>query len=181
MLRFVLTRASLVIPTFLGITFLSFMLIRLVPGDPIEVRVGERGVDPARLALLRHEMGLDQPLWRQFLDYVSGLLHGDFGTSIVTHNPVLAEFGTLFPATIELSAAAMLFAILVGLPFGVIAAGRRGSVFDHTLMGVSLTGYSMPIFWWGLLLIIFFSVQLGWTPVSGRISDLYYVEPWSGF
>jgi len=181
MLRFILTRVSLVIPTFLGITFLTFILIRLVPGDPIEVRVGERGIAPERLAQFRHELGLDQPLWRQFLDYVGNVLSGDFGMSLITHNPVLSEFVTLFPATLELAFAAMLFATLVGLPAGILAAVKRGSLFDHGVMGISLTGYSMPIFWWGLLLILFFSVGLGWTPVSGRLDLLYYVEPTTGF
>ena len=181
MLRFILTRVSLVIPTFLGVTFLTFLLIRLVPGDPIEVRVGERGIPPERLAQLRHELGLDQPLWQQFLDYIGGVLSGDLGTSLVTRNPVLSEFLTLFPATLELAALAMLFATLVGLPAGIIAAVKRGSIFDHGVMGISLTGYSMPIFWWGLLLILFFSVGLGLTPVSGRLDLMYYVEPVTGF
>jgi len=181
MLRFILTRASLVIPTFLGVTFLSFLLIRLVPGDPIEVRVGERGIPPERLAQLRHEMGLDQPLWKQFADYIGNVLSGDLGVSLVTQNPVLSEFFTLFPATLELGMAAMIFAALVGLPAGIVAAVKRGSWFDHGVMGLSLTGYSMPIFWWGLLLILFFSVQMGWTPVSGRLDLLYYVEARTGF
>lgn len=181
MLRFLLTRASLVIPTFIGITVLSFFLIRLVPGDPIEVRVGERGIAPERLAELRHELGLDQPLWHQYLDYLGNLLQGDFGISLVTRNAVTSEFLALFPATLELAAAAMLFAIIVGLPAGMLAAIHRGSAVDHTVMGLSLTGYSMPIFWWGLLLILLFSVQLGWTPVSGRLDLLYYVEPETGF
>jgi len=181
MLRFILTRVSLVIPTFLGITFLTFILIRLVPGDPIEVRTGERGIAPERLAELRHEMGLDRPLWHQFLDYVGNVLHGDFGLSLITHNSVLSEFLTLFPATLELALCAMLFATLVGLPAGILAAVKRGSLFDHGVMGASLTGYSMPIFWWGLLLILFFSVGLGWTPVSGRLDLVYYVEPDTGF
>jgi dipeptide transport system permease protein len=181
MLRFILTRVSLVIPTFLGITFLTFILIRLVPGDPIEVRVGERGIAPERLAALRHELGLDQSLWQQFLDYVGHVLSGDFGLSLVTHNSVLSEFLTLFPATLELALCAMLFATLIGLPAGILAAVKRGSLFDHGVMGASLTGYSMPIFWWGLLLILFFSVALGWTPVSGRLDLVYYVEPATGF
>lgn len=181
MLRFILTRVSLVIPTFLGITFLTFILIRLVPGDPIEVRVGERGIAPERLAQFRHELGLDLPLWRQFLDYVWNVMTGDFGVSLITHNSVLSEFVTLFPATLELALAAMLFATLIGLPAGILAAVKRGSLFDHGVMGVSLTGYSMPIFWWGLLLILFFSVGLGWTPVSGRLDLLYYIEPTTGF
>ncbi|CBS88616.1 ABC transporter permease subunit [Azospirillum lipoferum] len=181
MLRFILTRVSLVIPTFLGITFLTFILIRLVPGDPIEVRVGERGIAPERLAALRHELGLDRPLWQQFLDYVGNVLSGDFGLSLVTHNSVLSEFIALFPATLELALCAMLFATLVGLPAGILAAVKRGSLFDHGVMGISLTGYSMPIFWWGLLLILFFSVGLGWTPVSGRLDLIHYVEPVTGF
>jgi dipeptide transport system permease protein len=181
MLRFLLTRIGLVIPTFFGITFLSFILIRLVPGDPIEVRVGERGIAPARLAQLRHEMGLDQPLWKQFFDYISQVLHGDLGVSVVTQKSVLTEFMTLFPATLELSIAAIIFAVILGLPFGILAALKRGTWVDHSVMGVSLSGYSMPIFWWGLLLILLFSVTLGWTPVSGRISAMYYVEPTTGF
>ena len=181
MLRFILTRASLLIPTFLGVTLLTFLLIRMVPGDPIEVRVGERGISPERLAQFRHELGLDQPLWKQFLDYIGSVLSGDLGTSLVTHNPVLQEFLTLFPATVELGLMAMLFASLVGLPAGIVAAVKRGSWFDHGVMGLSLTGYSMPIFWWGLLLILLFSVNLGWTPVSGRLDLLYFVEPVTGF
>ncbi|MBI1208421.1 MAG: ABC transporter permease subunit [Azospirillum sp.] len=181
MLRFILSRVGMVIPTFFGITFLSFLLIRLVPGDPIEVRVGERGISPERLAMFRTELGLDQPLWRQFFDYVGGVLSGDLGVSLVTRNPVLSEFLTLFPATIELSLCAILLAIAIGLPAGMVAAVKRGTIFDHGVMGLSLTGYSMPIFWWGLLLILTFSVQLGWTPVSGRLSALYYVEPVTGF
>jgi len=181
MLRFILSRVGLIIPTFLGVIFLCFFLIRLVPGDPIEVRVGERGISPERLAMFRHELGLDQPLWKQFVDYVSGVLHGDLGLSIVTHNSILSEFVTLFPATIELTATAMLFAVLLGLPAGLIAGVKRGSWFDHGVMMVSLAGYSMPIFWWGLLLILTVSVNLGWTPVSGRLAFEFYVEPVTGF
>jgi dipeptide transport system permease protein len=181
MIRFFLWRAALVVPTILGIIALSFLLIRLVPGDPIEVRVGERGIAPARLAELRHEMGLDRPLIVQFGRYVADVGRGDLGISIVTQRPVLDEFRTLFPATVELSLVATLFAVIVGLPVGVLAAVRRGTVFDHAVMGASLTGYSMPIFWWGLLLILVFSVNLGWLPVSGRIAAEYFIEPWSGF
>lgn len=181
MLRFILTRIGLVIPTFLGITFLSFFLIRLVPGDPIEVRVGERGIPPERLAQLRQDMGLDRPTIVQFGDYVLDVLQGDLGKSIVTQKPVLEEFLALFPATVELSLAAILFALIIGLPLGIIAAVKRGRWPDHTVMAASLGGYSMPIFWWGLLLILLFSVTLGWTPVSGRLSAMYYVEPTTGF
>ncbi|MCP3459349.1 MULTISPECIES: ABC transporter permease subunit [unclassified Bradyrhizobium] len=181
MLRFALTRLSLVVPTFIGITLLVFVLIRLIPGDPIETMAGEHGIDPARLAQLRADYGFDQPVLVQYGLYLSRMAHGDLGRSIVTHEPVISEFRMLFPATIELSVCAILFALCLGLPAGIIAAVRRNSIFDHGVMGISLTGYSMPIFWWGLLLILLFSVQLGWTPVSGRIAVQYFIEPVTGF
>ena len=157
--------------------FITFVMLRLVPGDPIEVRMGERGISPERLAQLRQEMGLDQPLWRQFLDYVYALLLGDFGTSIVSKSPVLHEFLTLFPATLELTITAMLFAVVLGVPAGVIAASRRGGVYDQTLMGLALTGYSMPIFWWGLILVLVMSNTLHLTPVSGRVDLIKFYYP----
>ena len=181
MLRFVATRLGLVIPTFIGVTLLTFALIRLVPGDPILLLAGERGLDPARHAEMRAELGLDKPLLVQYGIYMRDLVRGNLGKSIVTKEPVLREFLARFPATLELSICAMLFAISIGLPAGVIAAVRRGSAFDHTVMGASLTGFSMPIFWWALLMILLFSVTLGWTPVSGRISLMYFIEPATGF
>jgi len=180
-LGFFLRRAALVVPTFVAVTFLSFLLIHLVPGDPIETRTGERGIAPERLAELRHEFGFDQPLWQQFLHYERQVAGGDLGTSILTQHSVWQEFLQLFPATVELSVCAILFAVLIGVPLGVIAAVRRGTAFDYGLMGVSVTGASMPIFWWGLMAILLFSVMLGWTPVSGRISDAMFVEPLTGF
>ena len=177
MIRFLLRRLALTVPTFVALMFVTFMMIRLVPGDPIEVRRGERGISPERLAELRHEMGLDQPIWKQFVDYVWGLLHGDFGVSIITKNPILQEFLHLFPATIELSVCALLFATIIGIPAGVIAASRRGGVYDQTLMGLALTGYSMPIFWWGLILILIMSNTLHLTPVSGRVDLIKYFYP----
>ena len=182
MIRFLLKRLALTVPTFFALMFITFMMIRLVPGDPIEVRRGERGISPERLELLRHEMGLDQPIWKQFLDYVWGLLHGDFGTSIISKSPVAHEFLTLFPATLELTTCAMLFAVLLGIPAGVFAASKRGSFYDQALMGAALTGYSMPIFWWGLILILIMSNTLHLTPVSGRIDLIkFYFQPVTGF
>lgn len=181
MLRFLLTRVSLLIPTFFGMTLLAFFLIRLVPGDPIETMAGERGIDAARHAALLVEYGLDKPVLTQYGVYIGRVLQGDLGKSIITQVPVLDEFLALFPATIELAVCAIAFALLLGIPAGIIAAVKRNSWFDHGVMTVSLTGYSMPIFWWGLLLIMFFSVNLGWTPVSGRLDVLHYVEPVTGF
>lgn len=181
MLRFILTRLGLIVPTFIGMTLVAFFLIRLVPGDPIETLAGERGIDAARHAQLLHTYGLDRPVLVQYGLYIARVLKGDLGSSIITHAPVLDEFLALFPATIELALAAMLFALLIGLPAGILAAVKRNSVWDHGVMGLSLTGYSMPIFWWGLLLILLFSVQLDLTPVSGRLAVQYFVEPVSGF
>lgn len=181
MLRFIFTRLSLLIPTFIGITTLAFFLIRLVPGDPIETMAGERGIDAEHHARLLKEYGLDQPIYVQYGLYIVRVLQGDLGKSIVTRESVISEFLALFPATIELALCAMIFAIVVGLPAGIVASVRRNSIFDHGVMGLSLTGYSMPIFWWGLLLILFFSVKLGLTPVSGRISVQYFIEPVTGF
>src|SRR5919205_616400 len=125
MLRFVLTRVRLVIPTFIGITLLTFFLIRLVPGDPIETMAGERGIDPARHELLRKEFGFDQPVLVQYGIYIERVLHGDLGRSVVTREPVISEFTSLFPATVELALCAVLFALIVGLPAGILAAVRR--------------------------------------------------------
>ncbi len=181
MLRFIFTRFSLIIPTFLGMTLLAFFLIRMVPGDPIETLAGERGIDPIRHAQLLKEFGLDQPVLVQYGRYIGKVLQGDLGKSLITQAPVLEEFTALFPATIELAVCAILFALLLGIPAGILAAVKRNSILDHGVMGVSLTGYSMPIFWWGLLLILLFSVQLDLTPVSGRISVQHYIEPVTGF
>lgn len=181
MIPFLAKRIGLLIPTFLGVTVVAFLFIRLLPGDPVLLLAGERGLSPERYAELMAQFGFDRPLWQQYLEYLTGVLHGDLGDSIVTKRPVLSEFAALFPATLELSITAMIFAVVLGLPAGVIAAVRRGSVFDHAVMSTALVGYSMPIFWWGLLLIIVFSGWLGWTPVSGRISLLYYFPTPTGF
>ena len=181
MLRFVIQRALLMIPTFLGAARLSFSLIHLIPGDPIQMMLGEKVIDPARHAALLHQIGLDRPLYIQFFDYIWHVLQGDLGKSIVTKNTVLADFFTLFPATLELASCAMVFAVVLAIPVGVFAAEKRGSVYDHAVMGAALTGYSMPIFWWGLLLILLFSIHLGWTPVSGRIDVDYYFDEGTGF
>jgi dipeptide transport system permease protein len=181
MFRFLVNRLVQLIPTFIGITVLSFAFIRLLPGDPVTLLAGERGVTPERHAELMKLFGFDRPAWEQYLYYVGDILQGDLGNSIVTKQPVLQEFFTLFPATIELSICAIVFAVVLGLPAGIIAAVKRGSWFDHTLMGVALTGYSMPIFWWALILIIIFSTGLGWTPVSGRIDIIFYFPTPTGF
>src|SRR5687767_713056 len=181
MLRFLLSRVLVLIPTFIGVSIIAFAFIRLLPGDPVMLMSGERVMDAERYAEIMRRLGYDRPMVVQYLDYLLGILTGDFGQSIVTRRPVLQEFFTLFPATLELSVCAITLAVLIGIPAGVFAAVKRGSFFDQSIMGVALVGYSMPIFWWGLLLIILFSGILGWTPVSGRISLLYFFPPVTGF
>ena len=181
MFSFVMRRLGLLIPTFFGVTLLTFALIRLIPGDPVEVMMGERRVDPEMHAQAMERLGLNKPLYAQYFDYIGKLAKGDLGESLRTRTSVWEEFTTLFPATVELALAALILSGTFGLLAGVIAALKRGSLFDHGVMGLSLTGYSMPIFWWGLILIMLFSVNLGWTPVSGRIDLLYDIEPVSGF
>jgi dipeptide transport system permease protein len=184
MLQFILRRLGLVIPTFIGITLLTFAFVHMIPGDPVTIMAGERGISAERHAQLMAEMGLDKPLYQQYFSYVSNVLHGDLGTSLKSRISVWSEFVPRFQATLELGFCAMLFAVLVGIPVGVLAAVKRGSVFDHTAVGISLTGYSMPIFWWGMMLIMLVSVQLNLTPVSGRISDTVFLDdshPLTGF
>lgn len=181
MLKFIFNKLILVIPTIIGITICSFAFVRLLPGDPILAMAGEHGVTPERHAELMERFGYNLPIWQQYWNYIWGLLQGDFGISLSTKRPVIQDFLTLFPATVELGLVAMLFAVIVGVPAGIFAAVKRGSWFDQLTMGVALTGYSMPIFWWGLLLIILFSGTLGWTPVSGRIALSFFFKPVTGF
>ena len=181
MLRTVVIRLLIVATTFLGVTTLAFALIHAIPGDPIQLIAGERGVDEARHAELMAQYGYDQPLIVQYFRYIGDVLQGDLGNSIKTKKPVLEEFFNLFPATLELSVFAMILAVTIGIPIGVLAAVKRGTPYDHTVMGAALTGYSMPIFWWALLLMWLLSVTWDITPVSGRIDVLYWVEPVTGF
>ena len=181
MLRYILHRLAVIVPTFIGITIVAFAFIRLLPGDPVLLLAGERSLSPERHAELLQQFGFDRPMWEQYADYLGGLLRGDFGVSFSTKRPVAAEFFARFPATIELSICAIILSIFVGIPAGVVAAVRRGSHYDHGIMTTALVGFSMPIFWWALLLIIVFSGMLGWTPVSGRIGLTYFFKPVTGF
>lgn len=181
MLRFLLGRLAVLIPTFIGVSIIAFSFIRLLPGDPVMLMSGERVMSEERYQQISHELGYDRPIVVQYLDYLWGVVRGDFGTSVVTKQSILDQFFTLFPATLELSLCAIVFAVVLGIPAGIFAAIKRGSFFDQTIMGTALIGYSMPIFWWGLLLIILFSGMLQWTPVSGRISLMFFFPPVTGF
>ena len=180
-MKFILKKGLDLIPTLLGISLICFVLIRLIPGDPVLNLIGERGADPARYLEMKKALGLDLPIIQQFWIYLKNILSGDIGTSILTNNSVWSEFIERFPATMELGMVGLFMATVLGIPLGIWAAVKRNSFFDYFLMSGSLVGYSMPIFWWGLILILVFSVKLGLTPVSGRIDFLYEIPLWSGF
>ncbi len=158
--------AFLLFVTF-AVSTLVFFFIHLIPGDPVEIMLGETA-QPADKAALRAALGLDRPLGEQYLHFLRGLLHGDLGTSIRYHAPVTGTILSRLPATAELAVAAMLIAILIALPAGILSAIRPNTGFDHTAMFVSLLGVSMPTFWLGPLLILLFAIHLDWFPVSGR-------------
>lgn len=169
------------IPTLIGISLVCFFLIRLIPGDPVLNLIGERGSDPARYMEMKKTLGLDLPIIEQYWIYLKHTVSGDLGTSIISNNSVWSEFIERFPATLELGIVALFFATLIGIPLGIFAAIKRNSFFDYFLMSSSLIGYSMPIFWWGLILILVFSVKFGFTPVSGRIDFAFDIPTYTGF
>ncbi len=181
MLSFTLKRLGDLIPTLIGVSLLSFFVIRLVPGDPVMLLLGERGADPKVYQEMKKELGLDRPIINQYGSFILNTLKGDLGRSIISKRKVTEEFFGRFPATLELGLCALIFAALIGIPLGILAAIKRNSFYDYFLMGGSLVGYSMPIFWWGLILIIVFSVGLGITPVSGRIDVIYEIKSLTGF
>ncbi len=167
--------------SFIGITLIFFTLTRLIPGDPVIVYFGNLAVDSYQYQQAYQAMGLDQPLIDQYWIYLTNILQGDLGRSTITNRPVMDEFLTFFPATLELGITASIIALTVGIVSGVMAAVHKNTWTDHLVMSTSLVGYSMPIFWWGMLLILLFSLNLGWTPVAGRISYIYDIEPITGF
>jgi len=169
-------RLLLLVPTVLGVLTLVFFLVHLIPGDPVELMLGETA-SRADLAQLRADLGLDRPIGEQYARFLGGLARGDLGRSFFYRKPVLAVIGGALPATALLAAAAMAVAILVAVPLGVLAAVRRDSAVDRLAMLGSLVGVSMPNFWLGPLLIILFSFRLGWLPVSGREGPASLVLP----
>jgi dipeptide transport system permease protein len=180
MFSFLLRKLIYIVPTLIGASLIAFVLIRLVPGDPVVHLLGERGGDPQVVAEMKAKFGLDLPIWQQYFKFISNAITGDMGVSTVSKRPVNEEFMSRFPATLELAMAGLFWAILIGIPIGIFAAIKKNSWFDYTFVGASLVGYSMPIFWWGLILILVFSVGLGWFPVSGRIDVQYDISSVTG-
>lgn len=181
MSKFLLKKMRDLITTLLGISLIAFILIRLIPGDPVLLQLGERGATPEAYMEVKKNLGLDRPAYVQYFYYLKNALQGDLGKSYVSKLPITEEFWSRFPATFELGIMAMAFAITLGIPLGIIAAIKRNSFFDQITMSGSLIGYSMPIFWWGLILILVFSVTLKLTPVSGRINIIYDIDHITGF
>lgn len=167
MLRFVLARVASALLVVLGVATIVFFLVHIIPGDPVEVMLGESAQITDREAL-RHALGLDLPLWQQWWNYLSHMARGELGTSLYTKQPVAELLAERIPATVQLAAAGLGVAVVIAFPLGTLAALRRGSAWDRSAMGFSLLGMSIPHFWLGPLLILLFSVWLGWLPVSGR-------------
>ncbi|HEY9905246.1 MAG TPA: ABC transporter permease [Candidatus Sericytochromatia bacterium] len=169
MARYIARRLLNLIPVLLGITLLVFVFLHLIPGDPAVVMAGERAT-PDQVAALREQLGLNKPLPLQYLVFLGNLLRFNFGTSIITGVPIAEEIRIRWPATFELSVAAMLVAVILGIPAGVLAAVRKNSAVDNLTMSGSLVGVSLPVYWLGLLLVYLFAVNLHWLPPSGRLS-----------
>lgn len=180
-LKFLFRKLGLALITIIGASLVAFLLIRLIPGDPVLNLLGERGGDPALVAEMRSKLGIDQSYPVQYFNFMTSLAQGDFGDSVVSRRPVMEEFWDRFPATAELAMASLFWATLLGIPLGILAALKRGSFFELGISSVALIGYSLPIFWWGLILIMFFSVNLGITPVSGRIGIEFDIPVVTGF
>lgn len=176
MLAYATRRLLVSVPTLFGVVLLVFLMVRLAPGDPAVLLAGEFAT-PETLEAIRARYGLDRPLPEQFLIYLGALLRGDLGESARSRRPVLVELKTYFPNTVELASAAILVALFTGIPLGILAALRPGSGLDLGVMVLALIGVSMPVFWFGLLAILIFSVQLGWFPVAGKGTLAHLVLP----
>lgn len=178
MTAYLIRRLLLLIPVVIGVLTLVFLMRALVPGDPIEIMfLGQMPPDPETVASIRRELGLDVPLPMQYVRYVTGAARGDLGTSIRTRRPVLHEIADRYPRTLLLTGASLLVALLVGLTTGILAAVYKDTAIDFITMLLALAGLSMPAFWFGLLMIQFFGVQLRWFPVMGAGSLRHLVLP----
>jgi peptide/nickel transport system permease protein len=178
--RYAIRRSLTLVPVLLGVSVLVFSFIHLIPGDPALTMLGERAT-PEKVAEVRARLGLDRPIWQQYLLYVGNALHGDLGVSIVRGDPVASDLLRRFPATVELAVAAIAVAIALGIPIGVASAVWRNSLLDSLARLGALTGVSMPIFWLGLVLAWFFGVQLRILPTGFRLASGTTFVPWTNF
>jgi peptide/nickel transport system permease protein len=178
--RYALRRSLTVIPVLLGVSILVFSFVHLIPGDPAVTMLGERAT-PEKVAAVRARLGLDRPIHEQYLLYLGKALRGDLGVSIVRGDPVFTDILRRFPATVELAVAAIVLAVLVGIPIGIVSAVWRKSVVDSLARVLALTGVSMPIFWLGVMLAWVFAVELRLLPTGSRLDSVADYEPWTHF
>lgn len=180
MLRYIARRLLDLLPVLLGITLLVFLFLQLIPGNPAVVLLGPRAT-PDQIAALQEQLGLNRPLPLQYLSFLGKLIRFDLGRSIISGIPITQEIATRWPATFELSVGAMLVAIALGVPAGILAAVKKNGWIDNLAMTTSLIGVSMPVYWLGLLLVYLFAVNLQWLPPSGRIGVGVDLQPITGF
>jgi len=168
--RYIVQRLLFLIPLLLAISLLTFLMVHLAPGDPISTQFGmnPRGMEQATIERMREQLGLNDPLPMQYLRYLSSLLRGDMGNSLTTKTPVSDEILVRLPATIQLALASMVVVLLVAIPLGIVSVVKRGSLVDNLCMGGALLGVSMPSFWFGIMMMLLFSLKLGWLPSTGR-------------
>lgn len=181
MLRYLARRAFLLAFVLVALTVFSFSLNFMFPGDLLTNVTGLRDIPSEQRQELSQAIGLDHGYLHQYIDYTRRIVAGEWGLSFSSQQPVLAEVRTVLPATIELASYALVLSLILGIPSGIIAAVRKEKWLDNAISGFALVGYSVPIFWWALLLIMIFSLQLGWLPTSGRIGVLYEVPHHTGF
>lgn len=177
---FLVRRMLSLVVVLVGVSLVAFFFVHLIPGDPATAMLGERA-SPQAVAQIRARLGLDEPLPLQYVRFLGRLAAGDLGTSVKTNNPVSTEFASRFPATVELAVTALLLAVLIGVPAGMLAAIRRNSVFDLFSTAGALVGVSMPIYWLGLMLVWIFALQLGWLPPGGRLDHTTHLQVVTNF
>lgn len=166
---FFLERILQLIPVLIGVALVVFLMTTLTPGDPVEIMLHDSRATPEQYDAMRRDMGLDRPAPERFVRFIGNAVQGDLGRSFFHRRPVSQVIAERLPATIELTIVAMLIAFCIGIPFGVLAAVKRGTAFDRIATVISLIGVSTPGFWLGIILILLFAVNLGWLPVSGRV------------
>lgn len=178
MFRYFLYRLAAVIPVLFGVSVVVFVMVRLVPGDPVQLMFQNQAMpSPERLAEMRHQMGLDLPVWRQYYDYVTGVVQGDFGASYRSRQPVFDEIITRLPNTLKLTFASLVVAVTIGVTTGVLSAVYKGRWIDKVSMVIAIFGISIPGFWLGLMIMLLFGVRLEWLPVSGATTWQHLIMP----